>query len=192
MPAAPRTAALARLQVAAAQLLPHVQYRIARLGVVGQAGLAALLAAAVFALSALLPAQQALQTASADLARARNAPIQASVEQGAPQLLASLPTRAQIPAVIGQIFTEAKEAGVSLDTGHYLYTPAKGGEIARYELEFPVKASYPQIRSFIDRTLSAVPAAALGKLRVERKAVGDAVVAADIGFVVFVRGGEQP
>jgi hypothetical protein len=36
-----------------------------------------------------------------------------------------------------------------------------------------------------------VPAAALGKLRLERKAVGDAIVVADVVFVVFVREGEQ-
>jgi hypothetical protein len=97
-----------------------------------------------------------------------------------------------MPAVIGQVFTEAKGAGVSLDTGHYVYTAAKGGAIAHYELEFPVKASYPDIRNFIDRTLAAVPSAALAKLRLERKAVGDGVVAANVVFVVFVRGGDQP
>ena len=97
-----------------------------------------------------------------------------------------------MPTVIGQMFAEAKASGVSLDTGHYVYTAAKGGAIARYELEFPVKASYPDIRKFIDRTLATVPAAALGKLRLERKAVGDAIVAADVVFVVFVRAGEQP
>jgi len=37
-----------------------------------------------------------------------------------------------------------------------------------------------------------VPVAALGKLRFERKAVGDPVVGADIVFVVFLRGAEQP
>src|SRR5256885_17255571 len=82
---------------------------------------------------------------------------------------------------------QAKEAGVSLDKGHYLYVPAKSGTIARYELEFPVKAGYPEIRSFINRTLGAVPAVALSKLHVERKAVADPLVNADIGFVVFVR-----
>jgi hypothetical protein len=94
--------------------------------------------------------------------------------------------------VIGQIFIQAKEAGVPLDTGHYVYSPAKAGAIARYDLEFPVKASYPDIRGFINRTLTAVPAAALGKLHVERKAVGDQVVNADIGFVVFVRSEQRP
>lgn len=192
-PAAPRrTAVPARLQAAGAQLVAQAQYRIARLGVVGQAGLAALATAVVLALSAVLPAQHALETVIADLARARHSPAAASAGAGTPQLLATLPTRTQMPAVIGQVFTEAKGAGVSLDTGHYVYTAAKGGTIAHYELEFPVKASYADIRKFIDRTLAAVPSAALAKLRLERKAVGDGVVAANVVFVVFVRGGDQP
>lgn len=192
-PAAPRrTAVPARLQAAGAQLVAQAQYRIARLGVVGQAGLAALATAVVLALSAVLPAQHALETVTADLARARHSPASASAGAGTPQLLATLPTRTQMPAVIGQVFTEAKGAGVSLDTGHYVYTAAKGGTIAHYELEFPVKASYADIRKFIDRTLAAVPSAALAKLRLERKAVGDGVVAANVVFVVFVRGGDQP
>lgn len=192
-PAAPRrTAVPARLQAAGAQLVAQAQYRIARLGVVGQAGLAALATAVVLALSAVLPAQHALETVTADLARARHSPAAASAGAGTPQLLATLPTRTQMPAVIGQVFTEAKGAGVSLDTGHYVYTAAKGGTIAHYELEFPVKASYADIRKFIDRTLAAVPSAALAKLRLERKAVGDGVVAANVVFVVFVRGGDQP
>ena len=129
---------------------------------------------------------------SADLARAHHTSAVSTAEQAAPRLITSLPTRAQMPKVIGQVFAEAKAVGVPLDTGRYVYTPAKGGEIARYDLEFPVKAGYPDIRSFIDHTLAAVPAASLGKLRIERKAVGDAVVSADIDFVVFLRSGEAP
>jgi hypothetical protein len=182
-----RTSTLARAQAAASQLVPQLQYQIARLGPAGQAGLAALVAALVVALSTLLPAHRALQALSADLARAQHRSAEASADQAIPHLLASLPTRAQIPAVIGQVVTQAKAAGVSLDVGHYVYTPARSGAIAHYDLEFPVKASYPDIRSFINRTLSAVPAAAVNKLHVERKAVGEQVVNANIGFVVFVR-----
>lgn len=189
---AARAAPLARVQGAARQLVAHVQYRVARLGITGHAGLAALTAAAVLVVSVLVPSQHALQTLSADLARARHTSAVSTAEQAAPRLLTSLPTRAEMPKVIGQVFAEAKAVGVPLDTGRYLYSPAKGGEIARYELEFPVKASYPDIRSFIDHTLAAVPAAALGKLRIERKAVGDAVVTADIEFLVFLRSGEAP
>jgi len=187
-----RTAVLTRLQDAASQLVPYVQYQVARLGPAGQVGLAALTAAVVIAVGTLVPAQHALQTLSTDLAHAGHAPAATSTDQAVPRLIASLPTRAQIPLVIGQVAAQAKAAGVSLDTGRYVYTAAKGGSIARYDLEFPVKASYPDIRTFIDHTLTAVPAAALGKLRVERKAVADAVVNADIDFVVFVRSEPQP
>jgi hypothetical protein len=186
------SSALVRAQDAATALVPQLQYQIARLGPAGQAGLAALVAALVVAVSTLLPAQHALQALSADLARAQHPSAAALADQAAPRLFASLPTRAQIPAVIGQIFIQAKEAGVPLDTGHYVFSPARSGAIARYDLEFPVKASYPDIRSFINRTLSAVPAAGLGKLHIERKGVGDQVVNANIGFVVFVRSEQRP
>jgi len=186
-PLARRAAALERVQAVAGQLVPQLQYQIMRLGTAGQAGLTALVGALAVAIGALVPTYHALQTLNADIARAQHPSAVNNIEQAIPHLVASLPTRAQIPAVIGLVVTQAKEAGVSLDKGHYLYVPPKSGAIARYELEFPVKAGYPEIRSFINRTLGAVPAAALSKLHVERKAVADPAVNADIGFVVFVR-----
>ena len=103
------------------------------------------------------------------------------------KVVAELPTRQQMPAVVGLVLEQARAANVQLDNGHYSYSAPKGGTIGRYELEFPVKADYPSVRNFINRTLSAVPAAGLDKLHIERKVVGDATVSADIRFVVFVR-----
>jgi hypothetical protein len=183
-----RVSALTRAQAATSQLGPQLQYQLARLGPFGQSGLAALLAAAVFAASTLIPARDALHVLSANLAHAQHPAITASATQAAPRLIESLPTRGQIPAVVGTIYTQAKQTGVALDSGHYVYSPAKAGGMASYNLDFPVKASYPDIRDFINHTLTAVPAAALDKLHVERKAVGDPLVNADIGFTVFVRG----
>lgn len=183
--------ALARAQAAAGQLLPHLQYQIMRMGVAGQAGLAALTAALAVAIGALLPAYHAMLTASADLASAQHAPSGNGIEQAVPRLMASLPTRGQMPAVLAQVYAEAKAAGVPLDTGRYSFSPAKSGTVAHYDLEFPVKAAgYPAIRTFINRTLTVVPAASLEKLQVERKVVGEQAVNAEIGFVVFVRSGE--
>jgi hypothetical protein len=182
-----RVAALTQVQAAATQLVPRLQYQIMRLGAAGQTGLAALVATLVFAASTLLPARHALDALSADILRAEHPSAVQSPDQAAPRLVESLPTRSQIPGVIGLIYTQAKASNVSLDTGHYVFSPPKAGSLARYEVEFPVKAAYPDIRNFINNTLTAVPAAALGKLHVERKTVGDPVVNADIGFVVFVR-----
>ena len=92
-----------------------------------------------------------------------------------------------MPGVVAQIYQQAKDAGVALDTGRYSYSAAKAGGVARYELDFPVKAGYPNLRSFIGATLAAVPAAGLERLHIERKAVGDNVVSAEVRFVVFVR-----
>ena len=91
-----------------------------------------------------------------------------------------------------QTLQQAQQSGIALDTGHYSYSPPKGGGVGRYEIEFPVKAEYPAVREFINRTLTAVPSVGLDKLRIERKVVGDNVVSADVRFVVFVRSESVP
>jgi hypothetical protein len=182
---------LAQLRSAAGQLVPQLQYQIARLGIAGQAGLAAFVAAAALAIAVLLPAYKSLQGLQGELIRIQH-PVTTPNIVTVPHLVASLPTRAEIPAVIGKIYAQAQTAGVSIDKGRYAYVPAKAGSIGRYEVEFPVSAAYPAIRTFINGTLTAVPAASLDKLRFERKAVGEQVVNADVGFVVFVRGEAQP
>jgi len=186
------TNVLAVVRDAAGQLLPQLQYQISRLGIAGQAGLAAFAAAAALAVVALVPAHNGLLSLQEALLRAQHPAAAVGIEQAVPHLMASLPTRNQMPAVIGQMLAQAQAAGVALDKGRYAYEPAKGGTIGRYEVEFPVSAGYPAIRTFVNGTLTAVPAAALEKLRLERKAVGEQNVNADIGFVVFVRGEGPP
>ena len=84
--AAPASSALLRVQAAAGQIVPQVQYQVARLGVAGQAGLAALTAAVAIAVGALLPAWHAMQGLSANLAQAQHAPSGFSIEQAVPRL----------------------------------------------------------------------------------------------------------
>jgi hypothetical protein len=177
-----------RARTALVRFGPQIQYQIIRLGPAGQVGLAALFAAAVIAASVLLPARNAIETLNADIAQAQRAHGPRTAEQGIPRFVASLPTRQKIPTVIGEVLQHAQEAGVPLDTGHYTFSAAKAGSLGRYDLEFPVKAGYPNVRDFINRTLTAIPSAGLAGLHVERKAVGDTVVNADIRFVIFVRG----
>jgi hypothetical protein len=168
---------------------PYLQYQLMKVGIAGVAGAGIAVAAAVFAVATLLPGHDAVSRLDQEIARAREAGRAGPpVEDGITRLVSSLPAREQMPAILGLVLEQAQKAGVVLDSGRYTYTPAKGGHVGRYEMEFPVKAAYPNIRDFIDRTLNAVPAAGLDKLRVERKAVGDSVVNADVRFVIFVRG----
>lgn len=187
-PAPARAPVMRRMREGIGAIVPQAQYRIARLGVVGVTGLAGLLAAAAILLGGLIPGQSALRALDADLAKARlSPPVGMTPEEGLGRFMGSLPTRGQIPVVIGEVLQQARQAGVPLDNGHYSFVAGKAGNASRYELEFPVKASYPQIRDFINRTLTTVPAAGLDKLHIERKSVADETVIADVRFVIFVR-----
>jgi len=127
------------------------------------------------------------QDLNAEISRAQHRPrATVTPEQGLIKVVAQLPTRAAMPAILSQVLQQANAAGVELAKGQYTYNVASAGAVARYELDFPVKAQYPAVRDFINRTLTTVPAAALDKLQIQRKVVGDTLVSADVRFVVFV------
>jgi len=177
-----------RLRILATRTLPIAWYRVTRVGPAGLIGAAATLAALLIAAIAVIGGRNSTASLMSQLASAQGHPSAAAVSDASVgKVVAELPTRQQMPAVVGLVLEQARAANVQLDNVHYSYSAPKGGTIGRYELEFPVKADYPSVRNFINRTLSAVPAAGLDKLRIERKVVGDATVSADIRFVVFVR-----
>ena len=68
-----------------------------------------------------------------------------------------------------------------------MFTPATPNWFARYTFNFG-QCDYGNIRSFINKSLTAIPALGLDKLHVERKNVGDTLVSADVGFVIYLRG----
>jgi hypothetical protein len=190
----PRTAGpkpselIPRLQNAVNQWVPQAQYQLTRLGPTGIAGVGASAAAAVIGVFALLSLRTANESLKAEILRARHRPeVTVTPEQGLIRAVAQLPSRAQMPAVLGQVLSQAKAAGVALEKGQYAYVASSTGGFGRYELDFPVKAQYPGVRDFINRTLTHIPAAGLDKLSIERKVVGDTQVNAEVRFVIFTR-----
>ena len=115
-------------------------------------------------------------------------PAAVQPERSPREFAAALPTRAQIPALMGVVLVQATDAGIVLEQGKYTFSPATSSRLARYTFEFPVKSDYGNIRNFINKSLAAVPALGLDKLHVERKNVGDTLVSADVGFVIYLRG----
>jgi hypothetical protein len=152
--------------------------------------LGVLLASGIAAVVLLLPAQQSVVALRDELTKAgHSVPSAAKPEQSPEQFAATLPTREQVPALLGEVLVQATDAGIALDQGRYTYSPATSNRLARYTFEFPVKADYGNIRTFINKSLAAIPALGLDKLHVERKNVADTVVSADVGFVIYLRGG---
>jgi hypothetical protein len=187
VPAVARRTAL-RVRDAVRGVVPHLQYQLTRLGPAGVGGISALAAAAVVAGVALFSLRAANESLTTRILQAQHRPKDpVTPEQGLTRVVTEFPTRTQMPAVIGQLIQQAKAAGVELGKGQYTCSPPASGAVGRYEVSFPVKAPYPEVRDFINRTLTNVPAAALHKLSIERKVVGDVEVNADVRFTIFVR-----
>lgn len=184
-PAAP--SALAQAQAFGDRMLAEVAYQTRRLGAATLAGMAAVVLAATLFLANNLPQGAAVAALKAQLLRL--APLSNGVVTSTPGggVLAALPARGEAPEVVAKIFEEAKAAGVALPRGQYEYVPARDGVAARYRMTFPVRASYPNLRAFMDRTLVALPAVAVEGLHIERKSVADDTVEAEVKFSAYVR-----
>ncbi|MHB8726475.1 MAG: hypothetical protein ACYC9Z_14075 [Casimicrobiaceae bacterium] len=170
--------------------IPQARYQLMRVGPAGLTGIAALVMAGAVALAVLLPAQQSVFALRTELTKAAHAtPGAAPIDTSPKQFAATLPTREQVPALLGVVLGQATGSGIVLEQGRYTYSPATANRLARYTFEFPVKADYGNVRTFINNTLTAIPALGLDKLHVERKNVGDTLVSAEVGFVIYLRGG---
>jgi len=189
LPVTSRTALQARAEQMLVRAVPQMKYQLMRVGPAGLTGIGVLLAAAVAAIVLLLPAHQSVLALRDELTKAGHTmPATVKPAQSPQQFTASLPTREQIPVILGVVLAQATDAGIELQQGRYTFSPATGSRLARYTFEFPVKADYGNIRAFINKSLAAVPALGLDKLHVERKNVGDTLVSADVGFVIYLRG----
>jgi len=183
--------ALRRLEVAANRTAALVVYRVRRVGLTSVAGIALLVAAVTLFLFRSLPQAAVVADLKARLAVPAQPVAKASTAAAnTTNPLASLPSRGDAPAVIDKLLEEAEAAGVDLPRGEYEFLPARDGIAARYAMTFPIHASYPKLRAFMDRTLIALPAVAVEGLRIERKSVGTDVVDAELKLSAFVRGDE--
>lgn len=183
--ASARATVLDRVREAGSRAIDQSAYQLRRLGSATLGGIVALVAAATIFISYNLQQGATLSALQAQIAHAPTV-IAPATPKGA--ALASLPLRSEAPDVVAKIYEEAKAAGVELPRGQYEYVPPRDGVAARYRLTFPVHASYPQIRGFLDRTLIALPAVAVEALRIERKTVGDGSVDAEVKLAAYVRG----
>jgi hypothetical protein len=188
--AAGASAALQSIQNTTTRALAEAMYQMRRIGMAATAGIAAVVLAATLFLANNLPQGAAVAALKSQLLRMAPVGKGASVALPVGVGLASLPPRGEAPNVVAKILEEANAAGVGLPRGQYEYVPARDGVAARYRMTFPLRASYPKIREFMDRTLIALPAVAVEGLRIERKNVGDDSVDAELKLSAYVRSEE--
>ena len=182
--------ARAALAIVNAVWLPRIAWSLGRTGRAGLAGIALILGSGVFMISTLQQLSAEVRQQRADLreALAREANGARSVTQDPLQGLRRLPTRAQVPDVLGRLLNLAQDAQLSIDTAKYEISATKTGSLVRYQLAFPVDGSYPQIRRFIDSALKTLPELAVNQVSIARKSIGDGTVEAQLRMTIFTRG----
>ena len=174
--------------------IPAMAWQIRRTGQRGLIGLGLLATAAVFFASTHWPLVTQVQSMREDLqvavttAAKRSANATPAATNDPRRLLESLPSRSEVPKLLGVILTQADTAGLSIDTGKYDVAASHNGAVTRYHIGFPVTGPYPAVRSFIDEVLKEIPTASISELSIERKNIADGVVEANIRLTLFTRG----
>jgi hypothetical protein len=179
-----------RLQAYGSRALAEINYRVTRLGGLGLSGVALIVGAIAMLIAINLPQRasiEALRATAAQPGGAAGAAGFAAAEVG--KLITRLPPRSQAPEIMEKVLAQANAAGVELPRGQYEFVAARDGVAAFYRVSLPVKAGYPQLRSFMDKTLLALPGVGVESLRIERKSVGDDQVEAEIKLALYVRDG---
>jgi hypothetical protein len=178
-----------RLQGVASRVVAEVGYRVTRVGGAGLTGLVLISMAVATFILVNLP-----QRASIEALRA--AVVQPTATGGAGlaaaqvgKVLTGLPPRSGAPEVLEKILAQAKDAGVELERGKYEFVPSRDGIAAHYRVQLPLKTTYPQLRSFVDKTLLALSGVGVEGLRIERKSISDPRIEADLKLAIYVKDG---
>lgn len=170
--------------------LPRAAWTVGRTGRPGLVGIALLLASTLFLFSTHLPVAAEVGALREEVIAARERAGTAAPEAvpGPAAPARALPARADMPAILHQLFGGAAQERLSVDTARYELQAKKGSDLVRYQVSFAVTGPYPQIRAFIDATLGTMPEVALSGLALERKAIGDGNVEAQVRMTIYTRG----
>lgn len=102
---------------------------------------------------------------------------------------AFFPSVATLPDWLGEVHLAAARHGLALETGEYQLQHPPGARLARYELQLPLKGTYPQLRAFLADVLKKIPAAAVDDVVIRRETVGSPELDAKVRLFVYLGGG---
>jgi hypothetical protein len=161
------------------------------LGPFGIVAVGVLIFCAVFYWSALKPAERdiAAQQAAAQRLKTRTPYQPVAIDQRGNDLRrfhSLFPATNKIPQELEKLWITAAEYKIDLEKGEYRLESAGGG-LSRYRVTLPVRASYAQLRQFINFILKEIPTASIDGLRFERKKISDTQLEAQIRLTLYFR-----
>lgn len=174
------------------RMLEVVRYQ---LGLLGMAGLLVLIGGLMVGLAVVMPAQLQLQKKAHELSWLSTQPkIQATPqvavlndEQTLQKFYRQFPPVTDLPKVLEQIHQLAVDKGIKLAVGEYkLSNDATNQNLMRYELIFPVQASYKNMRDFIEAASLKFPTLGLSEISIKRDSIGDSAAQIKLNYVLLM------
>jgi Tfp pilus assembly protein PilO len=167
---------------------------LAQLGWPGMVGLGLAVFVGAFYFSTLLPLQAQLEELQKQNVKERlhgAAKTRESEYSNAPRDTLSafygyFPQPTALPDLLDKVFAAAKAQGLELKHGEYRAVNDKVSGMTQFQISLPVRGSYPQIRGFVDRTLSDVPTLSLQGIQFDRQKVGETAVDAKVSLDVYL------
>lgn len=159
---------------------------LSRVGMPGWLGLALLVCAALFDVgqNGSMASQLAELEHQAD--RLASQPASARALSSRSDWSVTLPAAQDAYVHLAMLFGAAQQAGLSLPKGNYREIRDGGSGPAQLAITLPISGSYGAIRAFAATALNQDPALALTSLSLERDGIGQARLAADMHFSLYM------
>lgn len=159
-----------------------------RLGTSGVLGLGVLLFCLPFYLTAVEPADQALEAQRATAERLKTRSPNQIIATGSDayelqRFQALFPSAERLTDELESLYTLAQNAGLELQQGEYRLE-GQGQGLMTYRVTLPLRGSYTNIRQFVAAVLDGMPIASVDALRFERKKAGDALLDAQVRLTI--------
>lgn len=162
------------------------------LGLTGTLGAGLLIASVLAYFFAVMPAQHHAMALVQQLSQTQSSPpvdVNARPEGDSAKLSVfykRFDDISSLPLWLESLHKLAAELKLEQIEGEYKLTADDDGKIVRYEIQLPVKGSYPDVRHFMDEAAKRIPNLGLRDIDLRRKAVEDGTVEARMTFILFL------
>lgn len=99
----------------------------------------------------------------------------------------AMPPKAEGKTAMTRFYQAAEKQQITLYQGEYRLLPQKYTKVSAYEIALPVRASYVQLRRFINQALTDIPSLALVDVDFKRQKIDDPMLDAQLKFTLYLR-----